>query len=538
MPASDDFAPERLRDLFAPPGFTRAKRVTTLGSVGIVGGGTAGYLTALGLRRAFPDLTVSVIASSKIPVIGVGEATTPLLPKYLHTFLGLDVIELYEKVQPTWKFGIKFEWGKPGDYYFNYPFQPGDVLDSLVYEGHINGCNHQSRLMSMDRTQVLELPDGSWRSYMYQSPFAYHLENKRFVAYLEEQVLAAGIHLVDRTVVDSEVRDDQTIGRLVCEEGDRLEYDLYIDCSGFRSLLLEKLGSRFESFETSLPTNAAITARVPNHGFIKPYTTARTMKHGWCWVIPHGGKDHLGYVHCSAFCSLDEAERELHETFPGGEGHVGVVRFRSGRHEHFWLGNVVAIGNAYAFVEPLESTAIHVIIEEINCLLNNFPERLEECRHIVRHVNERVNSRWDQLRGFLAIHYKFNGRLDTEFWKFCRQELDISEAQKYVDVFHEMAPLYARRHRLWEAPELFDDAGYDTLLLGQGVASRLMQPRSTREQWRARFDAGSVVLQTAKTHAEALSFFAEHPEDLLATVSPQSATGKSYPSLLDGILLS
>src|SRR5262249_12999003 len=158
-------------------------------------------------------------------------------------------------------------------------------------------------------------------------------------------------------------------------------------------------------------------------------------------------------------------------------------------------------GNAYAFVEPLESTAIHVIIEEINCLLNNFPET-QECSHTRRYVNDRVNERWDQLRGFLALHYKFNGRLDTEFWRFCRQELDISQAQKYVEVFREMAPLYGRRHRLWEAPELFDDAGYDTLLLGQGVAGRLMQPRCTSQQWRERFAAGTAILKTAKTHAE------------------------------------
>src|SRR6185295_13242766 len=120
MPTFEDYTPERMRAVFAPSGFTWAKRATTLRSVGVVGGGTAGYLTALGLRRAFPELTVTVIASSKIPVIGVGEATTPLLPKYLHRFLGLDVGELYDTVQPTWKFGIKFEWGKPGDYYFNY----------------------------------------------------------------------------------------------------------------------------------------------------------------------------------------------------------------------------------------------------------------------------------------------------------------------------------------------------------------------------------------------------------------------------------
>ena len=138
MSTLEDYQPDRMRELLAPPGFSRGKRITELRSVGVIGGGTAGYLTALALKRVFPQLKVTVVASSKIPVIGVGEATTPLLPKMLHNFLGLDVVEFYEKVRPTWKLGIKFVWGKPGDYYFNYPFEPGDLIESLAYEGHIN----------------------------------------------------------------------------------------------------------------------------------------------------------------------------------------------------------------------------------------------------------------------------------------------------------------------------------------------------------------------------------------------------------------
>ncbi len=535
MPGLDDYGPDRMRDLFAPPGFTRARHTTTLRSVGVIGGGTAGYLTALALKRVFPRLAVTVVASSKIPVIGVGEATTPLLPKLLHNFLGLDVVEFYEKVRPTWKLGIKFVWGKPGDYYFNYPFEPGDLVESLLYEGHLNGANSQGRLMAMDRTPILEMPDGTWRSYLPYTPYAYHLENRRFVSYLAEKLPAFGVETLDRTIVDAEIAGEDRIGDLICEEGDRLRYDFYVDCTGFRALLLEKLGARFESYATSLVTNTALTARVPNHGFIKPYTTARTMNHGWCWVIPHEDVDHLGYVHCSDFCSLEEAERELRETFPDIQMHIGVVRFRSGRHDHFWRGNVVAIGNSYAFVEPLESTAIHVIIEELNVLLNNFPSTLEE-RHIPEHVNRRVNRRWDQLRGFLAIHYKFNRRLDTDFWKLCRNEVDLADGQQYVDVFQELAPLGARRHRLWERPECFDDAGYDTLLLGQGVPARLMAPRCTPEEWRARAAASNAVLAAAKTHGEALGFFARNPDELRRTVDRESASGSSFPGILEDIL--
>jgi len=529
-----DFSFDHMKSVFAPDGFSRASHHTELKNVGIIGGGTAGFITALCLKTAFPKLDVTVVASSKIPVIGVGEATTPLLPKLLHRFLGLDVVEFYEKVRPTWKLGIRFEWGKPGDYYFNYPFEPGDLVESLAYESDINGANHQSRLMSRDRTPFFKRPDGGIHAGLHYAPFAYHLENRRFVAYLQEQLEGKGVRLLDRMVVDAEVTEDQRIKSVTTEEGDNLAFDMFVDCSGFRSILLTKLGAKFVPFKSSLPTNVALTAKVPNNGFIKPYTTPRTMDSGWCWVIPHDDIDHIGYVHCADFCDIESAERELRMKFPGIEPETKPVHFRSGRHDRFWQGNVVAIGNAYAFVEPLESTAIHVVIEEANMLVNNFPVTLDQV-HIPRKVNERVNKRWDQLRGFLAIHYKFNKKLDTPFWKFAREEIDIADGEQYLEAYREYAPLGGRRHRLWEAPECFDDAGYDTLLMGQDIAATLMKPRCSEEQWRERYDSGERILNTALTHAEALKFLSENPDELRRTVDGQSATGGSFGGVLEPI---
>ena len=530
--ASSDFSADHLKSLFAPDGFSRASHHTELKSVGVIGGGTAGYITALCLKKAFPALDVTVVASSKIPVIGVGEATTPLLPKLLHRFLGLDVVEFYEKVRPTWKLGIRFDWGKPGDYYFNYPFEPGDLVESLAYESHINGANHQGRLMSRNCTPFFKQADGTIHAGLHYAPFAYHMENRRFVAYLEENLAGAGIKTLDRMVVDADVSTTDRIDSVITEEGDRLSYDMFIDCTGFRSVLLKKLGAKFVSFKSSLLTNVALTAKVPNHGFIKPYTTAKTMDSGWCWVIPHDDIDHIGYVHCSDFCDLDSAEQELRAKFPGIEPETKPVHFRSGRHDHFWHGNVVAVGNAYGFVEPLESTAIHVIIEEANMLVNNFPETLDQV-HIPKKVNDRINNRWDQLRGFLAIHYKFNKKLDTPFWRFAREEVDLADGEQYLHAYQESAPLGGRRHRLWEAPECFDDAGYDTLLMGQEVPARMMKPKCTEAQWRERYDQGERILDTALTHAEALEFLAANPDELRRTVGDESATGNSFGGMLE-----
>src|SRR5262249_11227469 len=157
--------------------------------------------------------------------------------------------------------------------------------------------------------------------------------------------------------------------------------DLYVDASGFRSLLLEKfLGSPFESYASSLFCDRAIVAAVPQTRAIHPYTTAETMAAGWCWRIPVGGEDHRGYVHASAFLDEDAAVAEMARANPG-MGEVRVVRFRSGRHRDLWLKNVVAVGNAYGFVEPLESTALHMVIVEVGYLLQGIESMVDPGAH-------------------------------------------------------------------------------------------------------------------------------------------------------------
>src|SRR5439155_447296 len=154
------------------------------------------------------------------------------------------------------------------------------------------------------------------------------------------------------------------------------------------------------------------------NGLIAPYTEAETMDHGWCWRIPVEGVDHRGYVHSSAFVNAADAAAEMRAKNPG-MGDTWTVRFRSGRHADFWKGNVVAIGNAYGFVEPLESTALHMVIVELAYCVR----LLEGGAHdaAVRETNDRIGAHWDFPRWFLAIHYKFNRKLDTEFWRSCRE---------------------------------------------------------------------------------------------------------------------
>ncbi len=496
-------------------------------SVGIVGGGTAGYLTALALRARLPGLEVTLIESSTIPVIGVGEATTPELVRFLHggRFLSLDPIDFYRRVRPAWKLGIKFEWGLPGDYFFTFPFQRGRLLEFHVYRGHLNEQSLGALLMSQDRVPVFALANGVYESHLAQVRYAYHLENRKFVTYLGEEALRAGVKHLDCVVTDATLTaDGQEIDCLVTEDGRRLKFDLYVDCSGFRSLLMErKLGSPFQSYQSTLMTDTAIAAPVPHDGTVKPYTLAETMDHGWCWNIPFEDEDHRGYVFSSAFVNVDQAMDEMRRKNPGMHDHF-VVRFRSGRHDHFWKGNVIAIGNAHAFVEPLESTAIHMMVLELDLLTTHFPASRRDVA-IRDKLNQRVAQRWDALRWFLGLHYRFNRRLDTPFWRAARASTDISGAEERLALFRERAPLSYRRPLFYPVvpPEFFsDDHSFDTILMGQQVEARLLPPEA-EPGWAARVDGLRRFARRAMGQAEALALLRERPEMLADFVSDRDS---------------
>ena len=340
-------------------------------SVCVLGGGTSGYLTAIALKSAFPGLEVTLVEATDVPIIGVGEATVDNFPRFLQG-LGLDIVELYRDVRPTWKLGIRFEWGAPDDYYFNAPFAWNHrgigLLGSLHYERTINEMNLHSVLMHKGLTSVFETEDGAgvWPGIHY----AYHLNNAPFVRFLRKRALDAGVIHKDLHVVSAELGPGGNVRALQTKERISVGAEFFVDCSGFRSLLLRQtLGARFQSFDASLFTDRALVFNKPHGGVIKPFTTAKTMDAGWCWVIPQEGEDHCGYVFSSTFVSVDEARREILSEFPDAT-EPRLVEFRSGCHDRAWIANTFAVGNSYGFVEPLESSGILMIQTHVEHLIS------------------------------------------------------------------------------------------------------------------------------------------------------------------------
>jgi tryptophan halogenase len=312
--------------------------------------------------------------------------------------------------------------------------------------------------------------------------YGYHLENVRFVDYLEEKAEERGITILDDKMTEV-LQDDHGITGLRFAANGVLTADLYLDCSGFRSLLLgQALGEPYFPFKSTLFNDRAVTGgweRTDDP--IQPYTTAETMNCGWCWRIDHPDRINRGYVYSSDFISDDEAQREFHQKNPKVEK-SWFVKFRTGRYQNSWVKNVVAIGNSSGFVEPLESTSLAVICDESRLLA----ECLADCDrqpgpNLIASYNHIGARAWDTIRYFLGIHFKFNTRYDTPYWRACREKADLGTAQPLVDYYMENGPSTYGRTALLRINDIFGMEGYLCLLMGQNVPFRKKWQPSARE---------------------------------------------------------
>ena len=452
----------------------------------VLGGGSAGFLAAIALKTKLPDLPVTVIRSKDIGIIGVGEGSTVALYQFIHAYLGIGFKKFLEVAQPTWKLGLRFLWG-PRPRFF-YTFGPG--LEAVA-EGTLkpvgNFCDDEmeysdnvSALMAHDKV----FPRGHNGAPLFHSALSYHFENEKFVTFLEQYAAAKGVSILDDTV--REVRQDERgIASLLLASGKTESAELYIDCSGFRSLLLgQTLNEPFVSYRPSLFCDRAVVGGWDRTDEpVHPYTTCETMESGWCWQIEHEKRINRGYVYCSDFISDEQAESEFRKVAPK-VGPSRIVRFVTGRYERAWVKNVVAIGNASGFVEPLEATALGVIGMQCQMLVGAIGEAdLHILPSHVRQFNRYHERQWDAIRGFIAVHYKFNTRLDTPFWRECREKTDLSVGGPIVEHYQDNGPGGFWERTLFDPVDQFKMGGYAALLVGQKVPYRHAQ-RPTEREWR------------------------------------------------------
>jgi tryptophan halogenase len=479
----------------------------------IVGGGSAGYLAALALKTRLPNLQVSVVRSKEIGIIGVGEGSTPALTRFLHEYLAIAPARFFELARPTWKLGLRFLWGPRT--YFNYSFNQAQLSgrikglrkakafycwDTMEYEDPISALMTQDR--AFERT-----PSGE---PILHGSVAYHFENEKFVTFLEEAAAGLGVTTMDETIIEVK-RDESGVTGLRMESGREEGADLYIDASGFASLLLGKtLGEPFIDYRRTLYCDRAVVGgwerKDAGEQVIKPYTTCETMESGWCWQIEHESSINRGYVYSSAFISDEAAEMEFRAKNPKVAA-TRIVRFTSGRYQKIWVKNVVAVGNAGGFVEPLEATALGAIAFQCRTLADTLSDSENEPTSLQQHRFNDLHARaWDEIRNFLAIHYRFNTRLDTPFWRQCRESVELTGAEAVLKMYRDSGPT------LWveevvDRANQFGIAGYFALLTGQKVPhARIYEvPPDEAAKWNAERERYRQMATRALTVNEALA---------------------------------
>ena len=446
-----------------------------ISKVVVVGGGSAGFIAAATLKAKLPALDVRLIRSKDIGIIGVGEGSTFQLTNFLHTYLRVDRTKFFEMARPTFKLGLRFIWGRRP--YFNYTFGPGPHETNVpglpksygfYADADMEDCELLSSLMTADR--AFEPVGGRPR---FHNSMAYHFENEKFVCFLERYAAGLGVEIVDDTILQVNQYEAGICG-LVLQSGRVVTADLYVDCSGFASLLLGKaLGEPFVDYKSSLFCNRAIVGGWDRTTeVIKPYTTCETMPSGWCWQIEHESRINRGYVYCSDFISDEEAERQFRAANPK-VGPTRIIRFVTGRYERRWVKNVVAIGNASGFVEPLEATALGLLALQSRHVAQTLLEtdRQPTPTQVAANNKAHANS-WDDIRRFIAVHYKYNDRLDTPFWRACREKTDLAGAEPIVEYYQENGPSPYWAEMLFGQNDQFRYAGYTAMLMGQRVPFR------------------------------------------------------------------
>ena len=466
----------------------------------ILGAGSAGLLAAITLKKKLPSLTVGVVRSSEIGVIGVGEGTTTNMPDFLFRFLKLDPSRFYAEAEPTWKLGIRLLWG-PRDY-FDYSF--ADQLSgqwqqlpraSGYYSAEdFHGIGLGSALMEAGKAFPRNMKAGGGPDLSV--PFGFHIENAKLVQTLESIAQELGVTFVEGKMSGAE-RGPAGIAALLLDDGRRMAADLFVDASGFRSELLGRaLEEPFVSYDRALFCDRAVVGgweRTTEP--ILPYTIAETMDAGWAWQIEHEHHINRGYVYSSQAISDEAACEEFLRKNPKAPQSPRVVRFRSGRYRRMWVENVIAIGNSSGFVEPLEATALMTVARHCRGLL---PMLTDSPTDTVRGLyNKLCNETFDDTRDFLALHYRFNTRLDTAFWRHCCADTEMGALGPLLEFYGENGPhpiaslLVPSQDR-----NPFGLEGYLAMLVGNRVPyqARYRIPDAERATW-------NQILATLRTQA-------------------------------------
>ncbi len=451
----------------------------------IVGGGTAGWMSAAALTCIATDKVCEVVLveSDEIATVGVGEATIPAIQEF-NDRLGLIEADMMRKTGATFKLGIEFvDWYKTGASYIH-PFGTfGEKIAGTDFhqqwlrnwqKGTAKPLENYSFAVQMARQQKFDFPATDSSAIDSSFAYAYHLDATLYAKYLRQFAEQKGAKRVEGKITSVE-RDNSTgnIKQLHLVSGEKISGDFFLDCSGFRSLLLgDALGVEFESWEQWLMCDRAVAVPSERNEFYPPYTQAKAQSAGWQWRIPLQHRTGNGYVFSSAHMSDDEATHSLLENLDGRPAaEPRTINFKAGRRLKSWHKNCLGVGLSSGFLEPLESTSIYLIQVAIFHLIKMMPNKVGN-EALEKEFNRLVDVEYERIRDFLIMHYWLTGRDDSDFWRQCRDMEVPSSLQQKVELFRRRG--YIDQYRFG----LFSPPSWLSVLMGQGVPPDFVEPLS------------------------------------------------------------
>ncbi|HEU4779785.1 MAG TPA: tryptophan halogenase family protein [Steroidobacteraceae bacterium] len=450
----------------------------------IVGGGTAGWMTAAGLAHALNgDCAIELIESDDIGTVGVGEATVPHLRAFNES-LRIDEVEFVRAVRGTFKLGIQFvDWGRIGDRYVHGFGTIGHDYRGLPFHQYWLKLHLQGKARDLGEYSIntAAAPAGKFISSATDVPkdsplsqvaYAYHFDAGLYAQYLRRYAEARGVKRIEGEIVDATLRgEDGFIESVTLKDGASVSGELFIDCSGFRGLLIEQaLKTGYEEWTRWLPCDRAVAVPSEKTVAATPYTRSTARPAGWQWRIPLQHRTGNGYVYSSAHVSDDEAAATLLANLDGrARADPRVLKFVTGRRLKVWSRNCVALGLASGFLEPLESTSIYLIQSGIARLIQMLPDR-----HMNPVLQDRYNTEaafeMERIRDFLILHYHATRRRDSEFWQYCGTMSIPDSLEQVIRLFGDSGRFYRN------SDEMFALTSWVQVMLGQHIVPRAYHP--------------------------------------------------------------
>jgi len=449
----------------------------------ILGGGTAGWMTAAALSKITEstDVRISLIESPQIGTIGVGEATLPHIREF-NDMLGIDEAEFIHMTQASYKLGINFKgWGKPDSDYFH-PFSDyGEPNEHIEFHHYYHKAQSPQHNLSFDnystaieaaRANKFCTPESLTTPSLQNYSYAYHFDASKYATFLRKYSEKREVNHIEgkvSSVSSHELSGDITA--LVLENGQTIEGDLFIDCSGINALLIGKtLETRYEDWSHWLKCDRAIPMMSPKFAKIPPYTQSVAHECGWFWTIPLQQRNGNGIVYSSQYLSDDEAQDKLASYLNlSNPLDAKPIKFNVGMRTQCWRNNCIAIGLSSGFLEPLESTSIHLIQIAIYKLIGLFPTT-NQYQLAREQYNQQLKNEYYRVRDFIILHYWLNKR-DEPFWQAC-QKMDVpSSLKETVEIFKQSGHIFETDFGLFQRPSWL------AVLIGQGLSPQNIDAR-------------------------------------------------------------